>query len=55
MKVCNFLKSRAQSIRMVARDTLVKAIRSLGPKYLPFIIREMRQILTKGYQVFFAV
>ncbi|KAK7107774.1 small subunit processome component 20 homolog [Littorina saxatilis] len=51
LRVCNFLKSRAQDIRMTARDTLVKAVQSIGPNYLPFIIKEMRAVLTRGYQL----
>ncbi|KAK7480717.1 hypothetical protein BaRGS_00028085, partial [Batillaria attramentaria] len=51
LRVCNFLKSRAQDIRMTARDTLVKAVQSLGPRFLPFIIKEMRAVLTRGYQL----
>ena len=51
LRVCNFLKSRAQDIRTTARDTLVKAVQSIGPKYLPFVIKEMKQALTRGYQL----
>ncbi|KAL8599182.1 hypothetical protein ACOMHN_007898 [Nucella lapillus] len=51
LRVCNFLKSRAQDIRMTARDTLVKAVQSIGARYLPFIIKEMRAVLTRGYQL----
>ncbi|XP_076467049.1 small subunit processome component 20 homolog [Babylonia areolata] len=51
LRVCNFLKSRAQDIRMTARDTLVKAVQSIGPRYLPFILKEMRAVLTRGYQM----
>lgn len=51
MRVCNFLKSRAQDIRTIARNTLVRAVETIGPTYLPFIIKEMRAVLTRGYQV----
>ncbi|GAB6033711.1 U3 snoRNP protein [Chamberlinius hualienensis] len=51
MKLCVFLKSRHQGIRNVARSTLVNIMDSLGAKYLPFVIKEMRQLLTRGYQV----
>lgn len=50
LRVCNFLKSRAESIRIIARDTLVKIALALGPRFLPFIVKEMRSVLTKGYQ-----
>ncbi|XP_025097744.1 small subunit processome component 20 homolog [Pomacea canaliculata] len=51
LRVCNFLKSRAESIRIIARDTLVKIALALGPRFLPFIVKEMRSVLTKGYQL----
>ncbi|KAK3096539.1 hypothetical protein FSP39_001125 [Pinctada imbricata] len=51
LKVCNFLKSRAKDIRDAARDTLVKILSALGPKYFPYILSELRGALRKGYQV----
>lgn len=27
-------------------------VQSLGPKYLSFVIKEMRQVMHKGYQVY---
>ncbi|CAG0888851.1 unnamed protein product [Cyprideis torosa] len=50
LKVCNFLRSRAESVRDVARGTLCKMASSLGPRFLPFLLREMRSVLSKGYQ-----
>ena len=38
-------------MRDVARDTLVKMAVALGPKYLAYIVKEMRDMLTKGYMV----
>lgn len=51
LKVCNFLKSRAVEIRNTARDTLVQITTSLGPRFFPFILSELRGTLRKGYQV----
>ena len=51
LKVCQTLKNRARNVRDVARDTLVKMAAALGPRYLPYIIREMKELLTRGYQV----
>ena len=51
LKVCQTLKNRARNVRDIARDTLVKMAAALGPRYLPYIIREMKELLTRGYQV----
>lgn len=51
IKVCNFLKSRAKDIRDTARDTLTKILTSLGSRFLPYALSEMRGILTRGYQL----
>lgn len=51
MKVCNSLKNRSRDVRDVARDTLIKMATSLGPKYLQYVIKEMKELLTRGYQV----
>ena len=51
MKVCNFLKSRAKDIRVTARDTLNKIVMSLGPRYFPYVLSELRGTLRRGYQV----
>jgi U3 small nucleolar RNA-associated protein 20 len=51
MKVCHSLKSRAQDIRDVARTTLLKMCKSLGPRYLSFTLKELKDSLTRGYQL----
>ncbi|GFN80708.1 small subunit processome component 20 homolog, partial [Plakobranchus ocellatus] len=51
LKICNFLKSRSRDVRTTARETLEKVAVSLGCRYFPFIIREMRAVLTRGYQL----
>ncbi|KAH3726396.1 hypothetical protein DPMN_052258, partial [Dreissena polymorpha] len=50
LKVCNFLKSRSPDIRNTARETLVKIQSTLGPRFFPFILSELRGCLTRGYQ-----
>ena len=51
LKVCETLKSRSQDARDAARDTLVKMAVALGPAFLPYIFKEMKELLTRGYQV----
>lgn len=51
LKVCQFLKSRAQDIRNAARDTLLKILQALGPSYFSYVLKELRATLTRGYQV----
>ncbi|KAK3603374.1 hypothetical protein CHS0354_025985 [Potamilus streckersoni] len=51
IKVCNFLKSRSNDIRNTARDTLVKILQSLGHRFFPFILMELRGTLKRGYQL----
>ncbi|XP_065909347.1 small subunit processome component 20 homolog isoform X2 [Dysidea avara] len=51
LKVCHTLRSYQRDVREVARNTLVKMASLLGPKYLHFILKEMKETLTKGYQV----
>lgn len=51
LKICNFLRSRSRDVRTTARETLEKVALSLGCRYIPFIIKEMRAVLTRGYQL----
>ncbi|XP_060746083.1 small subunit processome component 20 homolog [Tachysurus vachellii] len=51
LKVCVHLRSRFQEIRDVARSTLIKIIEALGPNYLQYLLREMKSVLVKGYQI----
>ena len=50
-KVCQALRSRAQDLWDIGRDVLVKILASLGTGYLPFILKELRHVLTRGYQM----
>ncbi|VDN33678.1 unnamed protein product [Gongylonema pulchrum] len=51
VKMCSLLMSRAISVREVAGKTLIEIARTLGPKYICFIVREMKQNMRKGYQI----
>ena len=50
LKVCNFLRSRALDIRNTARDTLVKILTTLGTRFFPYILYELKGTLKRGYQ-----
>ncbi|KAL4233743.1 hypothetical protein ACF0H5_008423 [Mactra antiquata] len=50
LKVCNFLRSRAIEIRSTSRDTLIKIQNTLGPRFFPFILSELKGTLRRGYQ-----
>ncbi|KAI7902962.1 armadillo-type protein [Cokeromyces recurvatus] len=49
--VCQIIRSRAQDVRDVTRDTLVKISAFLGPAYFNFIIKDLRASLQKGYEL----
>ncbi|XP_041442196.1 small subunit processome component 20 homolog isoform X2 [Xenopus laevis] len=51
LKICVFLRNRAQEIRDVARNTLIKIMETIGARYLHYVLREMQAVLVKGYQV----
>ncbi|XP_072856319.2 small subunit processome component 20 homolog isoform X1 [Pogona vitticeps] len=51
LKVCSLLRNRAQEIRDIARNTLMKIMETLGPHYLQYVLKEMQSILVHGYQV----
>ncbi|XP_068744813.1 small subunit processome component 20 homolog [Montipora capricornis] len=51
MRVCLTLTSRASDVRTAARDTLAKIMISLGIKYFPFMLKELRSSLKRGYQL----
>ncbi|XP_069829345.1 small subunit processome component 20 homolog [Dendropsophus ebraccatus] len=51
LKVCVLLRNRAQEIRDIARNTLIKIIETLGARYLHYVLKEMQTVLVKGYQV----
>lgn len=49
--LCQILRSRSQETRDLTRDTLNRIAVSLGPTYLPMIIRESRGALLRGPQL----
>ncbi|RWS09630.1 hypothetical protein B4U79_02561 [Dinothrombium tinctorium] len=51
LRLLNFLKSKSENIRETARSSLIKVMQCLGPKYFPYLLREMRAMLRKGYQI----
>ncbi|XP_077195287.1 small subunit processome component 20 homolog isoform X2 [Paroedura picta] len=51
LKVCSLLRNRAQEIRDIARNTLMKMMEALGAHYFQYILKEMQSILVHGYQV----
>uniref|UniRef100_A0A1I7YZH6 DRIM domain-containing protein n=1 Tax=Steinernema glaseri TaxID=37863 RepID=A0A1I7YZH6_9BILA len=51
LKLCSLILSRSYNVREVARKTMITVLQVLGAEYLPFVIREMKQIMRKGYQV----
>ncbi|CAN7995062.1 unnamed protein product, partial [Ixodes hexagonus] len=51
LRICEFLKSRSGDIREAARGTLCKVMSLLGAPYLGYLLREMKSLLKRGYQV----
>ncbi|KAL4612676.1 hypothetical protein GN956_G22842 [Arapaima gigas] len=51
LKVCVLLRNRFQEIRDAARSTLIKIVETLGCCYLQYLLKEMKSVLVKGYQV----
>ncbi|KAI8602190.1 armadillo-type protein, partial [Dissophora ornata] len=49
--VCQILKSRQQEARDSTRDTLIKITMFLGASYFNFILKEMKGVLLRGYQL----
>ncbi|GMR36733.1 hypothetical protein PMAYCL1PPCAC_06928 [Pristionchus mayeri] len=51
LKMAQLLGSHSDRVRATARKTLSGIALALGSKYLPFILKELKQILTKGFKV----
>lgn len=51
MRLCTYLKSRMESIRLTTRETLEQIVAALGPDCLPKLLFEMKTLLTKGFQL----
>ncbi|KAL2854481.1 armadillo-type protein [Aspergillus pseudoustus] len=51
LDVCSILKSKAQDSRDTARKTLNDIALLLGPGYMGYILKELRNALKRGYQL----
>lgn len=51
LRVSQALKSQARDVRDMARDTMKKIASSLGSSYLDLIVKEMKTVLQRGYQL----
>jgi U3 small nucleolar RNA-associated protein 20 len=51
LDVCNVLKSRAQESRDAGRQVLVETVELLGAESMQFVLRQMRSVLQRGYQL----
>ncbi|KAF2743872.1 hypothetical protein M011DRAFT_489407 [Sporormia fimetaria CBS 119925] len=51
LDVCQILKSRAQESREMSRKTLAEIALLTGPKYLGFILKSLKAVLQRGYQL----
>jgi U3 small nucleolar RNA-associated protein 20 len=50
-RISNFLKSHLESIRDEARSALATCLKELGLEYLQFIVKVLRSILKRGYEL----
>ncbi|KAJ1284067.1 hypothetical protein BS78_03G175200 [Paspalum vaginatum] len=50
-RICNFLKNRLESIRDEARSALAASLKELGIGYLQFVVRILRAILKRGFEL----
>lgn len=50
-KICQILRTRHDELRDAVRKNLGRAARTLGPKYIRFIIKELKTALAKGFQI----
>ncbi|CAJ0951085.1 unnamed protein product, partial [Mesorhabditis belari] len=51
MKLVELLVARSDRVRETARKVMTQVVLELGPRYFPFIIREMEHVMQRGYQV----
>ncbi|KAM0879606.1 hypothetical protein ACQ4PT_034126 [Festuca glaucescens] len=50
-RVCNFLKNRLESVHDEARSALAASLKELGIGYLQFVVKVLRAILKRGYEL----
>ena len=48
--MCTFLKSRCDSVRETASDTLIRMMTTLGPVHLSAMLSATEPILQRGFQ-----
>lgn len=48
---CQVMRSRSEELREAVRKTLSRIVKLLGPKYLVFILRELKTALSRGSQI----
>lgn len=51
MTVLHLLLSRSYIVRESARKSIIEIVRLLGSDCLPIVLNDLRQNLTRGYQV----
>ncbi|CCE80153.1 Piso0_003255 [Millerozyma farinosa CBS 7064] len=49
--ICQVLRSRAEELRDATRKSLGKIGKTLGPRYLHFILKELKSALSRGSQI----
>lgn len=50
-KICQILRTRHDELRDAVRKNLGRAARTLGSKYIMFIIKELKTALARGFQI----
>jgi U3 small nucleolar RNA-associated protein 20 len=51
ISTCQVMRSRSEELRDAVRKTLSKIAKLLGPKYLVFILKELKTALSRGSQI----
>ena len=51
LDIANILRSRVQESRDIARNTLAQIVTLLGASSVQFVVKELRNALTRGYQL----
>lgn len=53
--MCGVLKNTDETVRKKARKTFVQIAEELGPRYLPYILSELKSNLNKGFMVWYLI
>ncbi|CAJ0581710.1 unnamed protein product, partial [Mesorhabditis spiculigera] len=51
LKLVELLVARSDRVRDTARKVATQVVLALGPKYFPFVIKEMKHVMKRGFQV----